>query len=228
MPELKFQVTGVDTSLRSITPLLHFQVQITNSLPQETVQAILLTAQIQIQAAQRSYTSREKEKLVELFGPPEVWGQTLRNRLWTHANATVGPFQGTTQAILPVPCTCDLNVTATKYFDALEGGEVSLLFLFSGSVFYAAADGRLQVSPISWNEEGVYRISAETWRGLMERHYPNTAWLSVRRDLFDRLYAYKRRYGLLSWEQTLERLLQQEPESAGLSLPDDEPRELTV
>jgi len=69
------------------------------------------------------------------------------------------------------------------------------LFLFSGSIFYAAEDGRLQVQRISWEKECVYRMPLGTWQELMDRHYPNTAWLSLRRDVFDRLCEYKRAGG---------------------------------
>jgi hypothetical protein len=198
---------GIDAVAHSVAPLLEIRVGITNTPEDEPIQSVLLTAQIQIQAPQRRYTADEKEKLLELFGPPDDWGRTLRNRFWTHANTTVGPFNGATEAILPVPCTADLNVTASKYFYALEDGEVSLLFLFSGSVFYTAA-GRLQISPISWNKECAYRMQVRAWHELMERHYPNTAWLSLRRDIFERLYAHKRRHTFISWEQTIEHLLQ--------------------
>jgi hypothetical protein len=206
MPELNFQVIGVEAVAHSLTPLLHFKLRITNSPTDQVIQAVLLTTQIQIQPAQRTYTPAEKEKLYELFGPPEVWGQTLRNRLWTHASATISSFTESTYAVLPVSCTADLNVAATKYFHALNGGEISLLFLFSGSVFYTEG-GRLQVSPISWNQESAYRITAATWQALMERHYPNTGWLTLRRDTLDRLYAHKRRFGLMTWEETFEHLL---------------------
>src|SRR5262249_28752739 len=157
MPSLDFQITSVEAAMRSLTPLLHFKLRIANLRPDEPIRSVLLTAQIQIQSPQRTYGGQEMEKLVELFGPPEAWGQTLRNRLWAHTSATVGPFQGTTEAVLPVPCSGDLSLAATKYFYALEGGEVSLLFLFSGSVFYTDA-GRLQVIPIPWNQECTFRM----------------------------------------------------------------------
>jgi hypothetical protein len=44
----------------------------------------------------------------------------------------------------------------------------------------------------------------------MEHHYPQTAWLSLPRDVFDKLYAYKREHGMTSWEQVIERLLYNE------------------
>src|SRR5437660_200558 len=114
MPDLGIQIFGVESSMRSITPLLHFKARINNSPPEENIQAAVLNAQIQIQSPQRDYSAAEKENLFELFGPPESWGETLRNRLWAHTNAMVGPFCGSTEVLLPVPCTFDLNIACTK------------------------------------------------------------------------------------------------------------------
>jgi hypothetical protein len=211
MPNFSFKISGVDPAHRGLTPLLHFKVAISNQPVAETIQSVILQAQIQIQSPQRPYNAVEKERLFELFGPPEQWGQTLRNKLWTLANTTIGTFTGTTETVLSVPCTFDLNVAATKYFYALEGGEVPLLFLFSGTVFYANADGRLQVQQISWNCECTYRMPIERWKELMEYHYPNTNWLSLERGTFERLYEFKRNAGVTSWEQALERLLDGQP-----------------
>lgn len=175
MPELNFQVSGVEPVALGLTPLLHFKLQITNASAAEPVAALLLQAQIQIASPQRSYTSLEKERLVELFGAPESWGRTLRNRLWAHSQATLSGFKDQADTVLPVPCSYDLNLAATKYFYALEGGEVPLLFLFSGSVFYFTPDGRLQVQRISWDKECTYRMPIKVWGELMEFHYPSTA-----------------------------------------------------
>jgi hypothetical protein len=41
----------------------------------------------------------------------------------------------------------------------------------------------------------------------MALHYPNSAWLNLRHDAFDRLYRYKIRHGLPTWEQTVEHVL---------------------
>jgi hypothetical protein len=212
MPDLSFRVTGIEPSARGLTPLLHFNLEVSNEPSTERIQAVLVQAQIQIQAAQRRYSDREKEGLKDLFGTPDRWGQTLRNRLWAHATATVRPFSGSTESILPVQCTYDFNVIATKYFYALEEGDVSLLFLFSGTIFYSASNGGLQVQQISWDKECVYRMPVKVWADLMNYHYPNSAWLSLQRDVFDRLSAYKSRFGLLTWEQAVESLLPHDAE----------------
>ncbi len=207
MPELGFQVTGMEPAQRGLAPLLHFILEITNTPVTEQIQSVMLQAQIQIQAPQRAYTAGEKEKLKELFGVPEDWGQTLRTRLWAHANTIVPQFQGRTEAVLALPCTFDFHVAATKYFYALTDGDVPLLFLFSGTVFYAAPDGRLQIQRISWEKECVYRMPVASWREMMDHHYPDTAWIAMRRDLFDELYEFKRHAGLASWDDVVKRLL---------------------
>ena len=207
MPDLKFKITGVEAAARGLMPLLHFNLEISNRPSTESVQAVMLQAQIQIQSAQRAYNDAEREKLEELFGTPDRWGQTLRNRLWTHASTTVPPFIGETTVTLPVQCTYDFNVIGTKYFYALEGGEVPLLFLFNGTIFYAGSRGELLVQQISWDKECVYRMPSEVWADLMNHHYPNSAWVSIRRDVFDGLNEFKREHSLLTWEQVFELLL---------------------
>ena len=210
MPDLDFKIVGVEAANYGIAPLLHFKLEITNQPPEETIQSVMLQVQIQIHPTLRAYQSEEKEKLGELFGTPDRWGQTLRARLWTHANVNLRQFAGTTEALLSVPCTFDLNVAATKYFYALEDGEAPLLFLFSGTIFYQTDEGRLQIQQVSWNKECTYRMPITVWQEMMDHHYPNTAWLSLERDLFERLYAFRRREGLATWEQTIAALLPNE------------------
>ena len=120
MPDLSFRVAGVEPAARGLTPLLHFKLEVSNAPATEEIHGVILQAQIHIESAQRAYDSEEKEKLIDLFGTPDRWGQTLRTRLWSHASVTVRPFADSTDAVLPILCTYDLNVSATKYFYALE------------------------------------------------------------------------------------------------------------
>jgi hypothetical protein len=206
MPDLQFTVTGVEPATRGLIPLLHFNLTVANEPASQAIHTAILHVQIQIEPTKRRYSPAEKEKLFELYGSPDRWGQTLRNSLWTHAVTTLRGFSGSTTAHLPVPCTYDLHVSAAKYFYALEEGEVALLFLFSGTVFYEAA-GKLQAELIPWSKEARFRLPIERWQELMQQHYPDGAWLALHQDVFDRLYAFKRRHGLLSWEETINLLL---------------------
>jgi hypothetical protein len=98
-------------------------------------------------------------------------------------------------------------VAATKYFAGLDAGDVPLILMFSGTVFYAEADGLLQVSPISWQMEAKFRLPVKVWRDMMEAYYPNSAWLCLRRDVFDRLNQYKTEHGIPTWEALIESLI---------------------
>ncbi|MEP6689465.1 MAG: DUF6084 family protein [Gemmatimonadales bacterium] len=207
MPDLSFQVVGADVTPYAMVPLLTFRLRVTNASADEAIYNVVLRCQIQIETTRRKYQPEEEKRLRDLFGEPERWGQTLRAMLWTHASVVVAPFTGETIAQVPVSCSYDFNVAATKYFYALEDGEIPLDFLFSGSVFYQDTQGALQVSPISWTQEARFRLPVATWKQLMEAYYPNTAWVQLRRDVFDRLYQYKVDQGIPTWEQAIERIL---------------------
>lgn len=207
MPDLNFQVTGVEVTAHAAVPLLTFKLAITNTPATETIHTVILQCQIQIETIRRQYTGAEKAKLRDLFGEPERWGQTLRTMLWAHAQTTIRAFTGSATVGLPVACTYDLNMAGTKYFYALEQGDIPLRFLFSGTIFYAGQPMGLQVAQISWDKEATFRLPVKIWHDMMDQYYPNSAWLYLRRDIFDRLYQYKVQHGLPTWEETLQRLL---------------------
>ena len=207
MPDLAFEIVGAEAPTHTVAPLLLFKLVVTNWPPDEPIHSVMLQCQVQIESVKRPYTPSEKDKLRDLFGEPERWGQTLRNKLWMHATVNIPAFTGRKEIDVAIPCSYDLNVVGTKYFYALEAGEIPLLFLFSGTVFYMAEDGRLQVGQIPWNKEAAFKLPVSLWQQMIENHYPNSAWLYLQRDVFERLYDYKRRHGLPTWEQVIEQLL---------------------
>jgi hypothetical protein len=207
MPDLSFQVEGAEAVRFAASPLLAIKLRVTNLNPAEQIHSITLQCQVQLEVARRSYDAKEQERLLDLFGEPDRWGRTLRPMLWAHTSAVVPAFTESALVDLPLPCTFDFNVAATKYFAGVEKGEVPLILLFSGTVFYVAEHGLLQISQIPWDREARYRLPVRVWKDMMDLYYPNTAWLCLRRDVFDRLYQYKVRRGLPTWEQTVESLL---------------------
>jgi len=215
MPDLNFKIEGAAAVPFAASPILALRLRITSTDPEEQIHTVTLRCQIQIEAARRKYNADEQERLLDLFGQPERWSQTLRSMLWTNVSVVVPPFTGTTLIDLQVPCTFDFNVAATKYFAGLENGEVPLCLLFSGSIFYEAGAG-LQVMQIPWDRETTYRLPVRVWQDMIEMYYPNTAWLCLRRDVFDRLNLYKMQQGIPTWEQTLESILpKSEPPASG-------------
>jgi predicted alpha-1,6-mannanase (GH76 family) len=45
------------------------------------------------------------------------------------------------------------------------------------------------------------------WKDLIDLYYPNSAWLALRKDAFEKLYQYKVREGIPTWEEAIERVL---------------------
>jgi hypothetical protein len=207
MPDLRVEIEAAEPVRFAAAPLLAFKLRVMNTPADEMIHSIALRAQIQIEVTRRQYDSREQARLLDLFGSPDRWGQTLRNLLWTHTNVMVPRFSGSTVVDLQVPCTFDFNVAATKYFHGLSSGDLPLCFQFSGSVFFEAEDGGLQVAPISWDKDAKFRLPVKTWKELMDEFFPNSAWLALRRDTFERLYDFKVREGIPTWEEAIERAL---------------------
>jgi hypothetical protein len=206
VPDLEIRVEGAAVLEYAAAPSLVFKLRLEN-LEGEPIRSVSLNTQVRIAATQRHYGAVEQERLLEVFGEPHRWGNTVRSLLWTHTTLQVPPFSGSTVVDMPVPCTYDLEVVATKYFYALEDGEVPLEFLFSGTVFYAGEGGRLQIARVSWEKEAEYRMPVRLWKEMMEQYFPNSAWIRLHKDAFDQLYDYKVRTGLPTWEAAVEALL---------------------
>jgi hypothetical protein len=209
MPNLDFAIVDADVLPFAAGPTLLFKLHVNNAEEGEQIHSILLRAQIRIEATKRPYDAQTEDRLLELFGEPGRWGQTLRSLLWTHATIAVPRFAGSTIAELPISCTYDFDMVAAKYFHALEDGEVPLLFLFSGTVFYTSKQEEgLRIAQIPWEKETSYRMPIRLWKEMMNHYFPNSAWIRLRKDVFDRLYSYKARSTLPTWEAALEQLLE--------------------
>ncbi|HZR98255.1 MAG TPA: DUF6084 family protein [Chloroflexota bacterium] len=205
MPDLDFRVEHAEMLPFAAAPSLLFRLRVANATG-EPVRAVMLGTQVRIAPNARHYTPDEQEALVELFGAPSRWSETLKSLLWAHTTVLVPPFTESAVVDMPVPCTYDFEVASAKYFASLEDGTVPLEFLFSGTVFYAGARG-LQAEQLSWEKEARYALPVRVWQETMEHYFPRSAWLRVRRETFDRLYRYKARHGLPTWDDALERLL---------------------
>ena len=203
IPELAFAVEGAERVEHAAVPTLRFMLRVSSS-DDRPIRSVLLDTQLQIAARRRPYGPDAHDRLFELFGPAADWKTNLRTLPWLRTTLVVPPFTGSTRVDLPVPCSYDLEVAASRYFDALEDGEVPLEFLFSGTVFYGEP---LQVGRISWESEAEFRLPVAVWKETMERYFRGTAWLRVGKGSFDRLAAFKSRNALATWDDTLDALL---------------------
>jgi Family of unknown function (DUF6084) len=207
MPELQFQIEGAEAVPHAATPLLAAKLRITNLPASESIHSITLKCQVQIEPAKRHYLPLEQEKLADLFGEPSRWSRTVKPLHWMNTSVAVQRFTDSVLVDLELPCTFDFNVASTKYFHALDAGAIPLCVMFSGTVFYQSQESTLQVAQIPWDREAYFKLPISVWKEMMDVHFPNCAWLSLRRDAFEQLYDYKVRNGLPTWEQAIERLI---------------------
>ncbi|MER6997235.1 DUF6084 family protein [Streptomyces sp. NPDC000410] len=205
MTEFSFSCVGVRADQYAAGPTLVFRLRVTAS-EGARVHALALRCQIRIEPARRGYEAAEAEGLVDLFGERSRWGSTLNPIQFAHVSLMVPGFTGEVETDLVVPCTYDMDIAATRYFNALSGGEVPLLMLFSGTAFTGAAGFR--VEPVPWDREASFRLPVDVWREMVEQHFPGCGWIRLPRDTMDALLAFRSRWALPSWEATVQALLE--------------------
>src|SRR5262245_8958651 len=105
MPDLSFAVESAEAVSFAVVPQLALKLRLTNRQAEEAIHTIALRCQIMIDPAKRRYTESDKERLLDLFGEPERWGQTVRPLLWMHTSVVMPSFTGSSTVDLPVPCT---------------------------------------------------------------------------------------------------------------------------
>ncbi len=205
MAELSIDVVEAAVERYAAVPTLRFRTRVREATG-ATIHAIALRTQVRIEPQRRRYDAGEESRLLEMFGETPLWGDSLRPFLWTHIDTMITGFAGETVTELPVACTYDFEVAGAKYLHGLGGGEVPLLFLFSGTVFIKGATG-FAVELVPWHLESRFRLPVSLWRELMDAYFPNSGWLRLSRTSIDRLQRFKADRALTTWDDTVEALL---------------------
>ncbi|MGH9466745.1 MAG: DUF6084 family protein [Terriglobales bacterium] len=206
MPELRFFLEGLEPVMHALTPTLRMKLRAVNGTP-ETIHAIWLRCQIQIEPARRRYSPAEADALLPLFGAPERWEETLRPFLWQQTCAMLPGFTGTGVSDVLLACSQDFTLAATQYCEALGEGEIPLVAQFSGMAMLQGTGG-LEVSPIPWELEARYAMPARLWREAVQAMYGNSRWLRLERNACQRLLTFHAASGAGTLEATLDALLE--------------------
>ncbi len=225
MSDLAFSVLAAEPKLHCASPTIRFVLQISHpevskdpersvsaernasrrARPEgaeERIEAIILRTQIRIEPQWRTYTDAEKPLLNDLFGTPDRWDKTLHALAWADVPVMVPAFTGETQVDVNVPCTYDFDVTATRFFSALESGSIPLRFLFSGSIFRSGEEA-FSVERVSWSSECAYRMPYEVWRDTMRAYYGDSVLLRIDRETFEHLQRIRAETCATSWDEIL-------------------------
>ena len=205
MAELAFDCVGARADKYAVSPSMSLVLRIAETSGQK-VEAIALRCQIRIEPTRRRYSDAEAERLNDLFGDTQRWADTLKPLQFTNVSVMVPAFTGSTEVELPVMLSYDLEIGSTRYFAGLDDGEIPLLLLFSGTVF-TSVDGRLQAQQVPWSKEAAYRLPVALWREAIDMHFPESAWIRMKRHTLDELLRFKNREALPTWDATIAALL---------------------
>jgi hypothetical protein len=205
-PEPEFAVLGARMVRHAAAPMLALDLQVTEPSGRP-VYMIALTIQLMIEPARRSYDDAQRGRLVELFGPPERWSVTTRSLVWTRLDVLVPAFIGITTVAVPIACSYDLELAATKYLYSLKDGEAPLALHFNGTIYYPGDDGGLQMVLVPWNKSIDFRMPVSVWRETVEHYYPNTSWVALHPQTLEALQREKVDRGLATFDACVDALL---------------------
>ena len=208
--DLRLAVLGVSAVPYAAAPTLRFELSLTEPRGRE-VHAGVLSLQIHIDPARRTYDAPTRERLVELFGAPERWAATTQSFQWARVDAMVPGFQGSTRLDLEVPCTYDLEVAASKYLYSLPGGVAPLSFFATGMLLYSGGDERLQVAQVPWGCTARYEMPVAAWRQAIDAVYPGGGWVRLQTGTLDALAARKAAGAHHSFDDCVRALLEEAP-----------------
>lgn len=203
MADLRFTITGAAPVQYAASPLLALDVRIE---AREPVESLLLRTSVRIEAGARPTTPDEETRLKELFGTKEQWSRGARSVLWTQVVNVVSAFTDSSQVAITLPVSYDLAAIASKYLRALDGGSVPVRAQFAGTAFFRREHG-LSAAPIALDREASFDLPVQTFNEVLEQHFPGSAIVTIKRELFDRLEAVRVERGLSSFDQAIEALL---------------------
>jgi hypothetical protein len=201
MTELTFTCLDVQPERYGMAPTLVFRLRV-NVAAGQRVRAIALRCQIRIEPARRGYGEQEAERLLELFGERGRWGDTVKPFQFANTSTVIASFTDSIEVDVSVPCSYDMEVTAGRYFHALEDGEVPFILLFSGTIFGDGENG-LWIEQVPWHAEARYRMPVAVWRDMMDNHFPGSGWLRLRRDTIDALAEFRATRALPTWDDAI-------------------------
>jgi len=202
MTAVRFAIASVRSDPQAAAPTLVFRV-VAEEPSGAPIQAALLRCQVYIDVTHRRYSGAEGERLSEIVGDRTRWKDTMRPLLWATVPIVLSCCHGTVDLEVPISCSYDFEVASAKYLGALDGGEIPLVFMFSGTIFYAGRSA-VSVCQLPLDTETSFRLPVESWREAMRQHFGDSRWIRLDRQGFDALDRVRRLRGFVTWNQVVE------------------------
>lgn len=207
VPDPEFAVLGAHPVRYAATPMLALELQVSEPSGRQ-IYMIALRIQLMIEPARRRYDDETRERLLELFGAPERWAVTTRSLVFAQLDVVVPAFTGMTTVTVPISCSYDMELAASKYLRSLPDGHAPLALHFNGMIYYPGEDGGLQMVLVPWTKSIDFRMPVSVWKETIEHYYPNTGWLGLRSQTLEALQREKLRRGLATLDACVAELLE--------------------
>ena len=208
VPEPEFSVLSARPVRYAAAPMLALDLEVSEPSG-HPVYMVALTIQLMIEPARRTYDAATRERLIELFGPPERWAVTTRSLVWSKLDVLVPAFTGRTTVSVPIAVNYDLELAAAKYLHSLPNGVAPLALHFNGTIYYRDPDGGLQMVLVPWNKSIDFGMPVAVWHQTIEHYYPNTGWVALQTQTFEALQRAKLDRGLATIDACVQALLQE-------------------
>ena len=202
MAELRFAISSAAPVQYAASPLLALDVRVESENPSR----VWCFAPASGSSRRAHHHGQEDDRLKELFGHKSQWSRGSRSLLWTQVVNVVSAFQSSTTVAIALPCSFDLAAIASKYVRALDGGTVPIRAQFGGTAFFRREHG-LSAAPIALDREAEFGLPVQTFREVLDQHFPDSAVVTLQRGVYDRLEALRVQRGLSSFDQAVEDLL---------------------
>ena len=208
MPDLSFQVEGVEVVANAATPLLAFKLRLSDANPEQTIHTVALRCQIQLEVTRRKYTAEDQERLARSVWRTQPLGPDPA-KSFVDARQSGRAFVHREQPWSIFPCRVrSISMWLPPNISTgWRTGKCRFACSSAAPFSMPVREGSLQVAPISWDKEARFKLPVKIWRDMMESYYPNSAWLCLHKDAFDRLYQYKVTHGIPTWEEVLESII---------------------
>jgi uncharacterized protein DUF6084 len=202
MTAVHFAIASARSEPHAAAPTLVFRV-VAEEPSGASIQAALLRCQVFIDVRHRRYSLTEGERLSEVVGHRARWKDTMTPLLWATVPVVLSRCHGTVELDLPISCSYDFEVASAKYLRALDDGEIPLVFMFSGTIFYGGRSG-VRMSQLPVDTETSFRLPLDSWREAMSQHFGDSTWIRLDRQGFDALDRVRRLRGFVTWNQVVE------------------------
>ena len=183
MPELAFDVLEARPRAGGVSAAVELDLRVTTT---GEVLGGVLSVRIDVDTARRTLRDGDSAVFDEVVGPAAHRPQIA----WTTVPVALPAFVGTTLIKIAVPCPLDLDQAATKLLHGLHGGRLPLLFLFSGTVLWAAPEG-VRISLVPQSTECRFLLPVQTALDAIDAHWPGQVLIPVDRVTAARLWGHR-------------------------------------